>query len=149
VAYHFQNPDLQLFSTTVWSEVLAGPRALGCSEEEASRRAGRALSQLAIPDDFRGAHPLDLPFALRKRLALAATISAGTPWIILDEPSLAQDAGNTTAIRFLLTGLAQAGMGVIVISHSRLLTGNLCDHIVTLSDGHATAESVTGINGLG
>jgi energy-coupling factor transport system ATP-binding protein len=134
-AYHFQNPDFQLFSATVWDEVLAGPRALGCSENDAVRRARWALSQLAIPAELHSTHPLDLPFAMRKRLALAATISAGSPWTVLDEPSLGQDVSNTAAIRALLVGLAKAGTGVIVISHSRFLAQELPVTILEIEGG--------------
>jgi energy-coupling factor transporter ATP-binding protein EcfA2 len=137
VSYHFQNPDFQLFSTTVWGETLAGPKAIGCPEVEAANRSRHVLTQMAIPDDLLGKHPLDLPFTLRKRVAVAAAISSGAPWLVLDEPSLGQDSRNTSAIAALIQGLARAGTGVILISHSARLT-RAADRILMLNDGVCT-----------
>jgi energy-coupling factor transporter ATP-binding protein EcfA2 len=80
---------------------------------------------VAIPDKLDSTHPLDLPFAMRKRLALAVTLAAGSPWILLDEPSLAQDGQNTLAIRALSRRMADAGFGVIIISHSPSMARDL------------------------
>ena len=55
----------------------------------------------------------------QKRLALAAAIAPGCPWLILDEPSLSQDADNTLAMSALIRGLARAGTGVFLISSPR------------------------------
>jgi ABC-type cobalt transport system, ATPase component len=135
VSYHFQNPDFQLFSTTVWDEVLAGPRALGCPEVEATDRSRLALMQMAIPDNLHGEHPLDLPFTLRKRVAVAAAISSGAPWLVMDEPSLGQDAQNTSAMAALIRGIADAGTGVILISHSSRLTADVAETTLRLESG--------------
>jgi energy-coupling factor transport system ATP-binding protein len=134
-SYHFQNPDFQLFSTTVWNEVIAGPQATGCLAVDAVERCRRALALLAIPETLHHSHPLDLPFALRKRLAVAAAIASGVPWLILDEPTLGQDAHNTFAMATLIRALARAGTGVIVISHSNHLMGGIADMTLDLKDG--------------
>lgn len=117
VAYHFQNPDLQLFSTSVEDEIQAGPRALGLSSHECAD-LGAALMYSFGLSHIRKEHPLDLPFAIRKRVALAATIAMGRPWVILDEPTLGQDISSSEAIAKIITGLVAIGTGVIVISHS-------------------------------
>jgi energy-coupling factor transporter ATP-binding protein EcfA2 len=135
VSYHFQNADFQLFSATVWDEVMAGPLAMGCGETDAARRSRHVLDQMAIPPELHASHPLDLPFTLRKRLALAAAIAPGCPWLILDEPTLSQDAGNTLAMAALIRGLVRAGTGVFLISHSRRLTDALPGVALDLIDG--------------
>ena len=63
-------------------------------------------------------HPLDLPYVLIKRVALAATLAMGSGWIIIDEPTLGQDAIAASAIAQILCSLAAQGVGVIVITHS-------------------------------
>jgi energy-coupling factor transporter ATP-binding protein EcfA2 len=110
-------------------------------EAEAARRARHVLEQFAIPAKLHSSHPLDLPFALRKRVAVAAAIAAGAPWLILDEPSLGQDVDNTAAVSALIRGLACAGAGIILISHSRRLTDGLPDAALDLIDGQITMRS--------
>lgn len=92
VAYHFQNPDLQLFETTVRNELAAS----------APRRGAQGYWELAAEvfglQGVLDEHPLDLPFSVRKRVALAATVAMGRPWLVLDEPTLGQDPAASKAI---------------------------------------------------
>ncbi|MES2354502.1 MAG: ATP-binding cassette domain-containing protein [Pseudomonadota bacterium] len=116
-SYHFQNPDLQLFSTTVFEELQSGLawRPLAASKQE------ERVMQIAKMFGLTGLmneHPLDLPFVLRKRVALAATLVMGTPWMILDEPTLGQDDQSAATIAALIKEMAAHGTGVIIISHS-------------------------------
>lgn len=101
VTYHFQNPTFQLFSRTVAHELVR------CAD--AGTTAGRFGLDAAMAD-----HPLDLPFVLRKRLALAAAVDRPVPFLILDEPSLGQDMAACNAIKMLVRG-----RGGLTISHSQ------------------------------
>ncbi len=91
VAYHFQNPDVQLFSTTVEEEVRAGLQASGLNGIKCEQRVDAVLMAFGL-SHIRKEHPLDTPFVIRKRIALAATIAMGRPWLVLDEPTLGQDS---------------------------------------------------------
>lgn len=127
VAYHFQNPDLQLFNTTVSAELspLAGDETLAGSVAHAFGLNG-----------LLERHPLDLPYVLRKRVAMAAAIGMMRPWLILDEPTLGQDNENCLALIALLKGLAAAGAGVIVISHSTWFQAQLpAEHLLLEGGG--------------
>jgi energy-coupling factor transport system ATP-binding protein len=134
VGYHFQNPDLQLFSTTVEEEVVAGPRALGLRGEELLRRAEAALGAFGL-SRIRGQHPLDLPFVIRKRVALAATLAMGRPWTILDEPTLGQDDATSEAITRIIANVLSCGAGVIVITHSQWFRRRLPAKVLRLESG--------------
>ncbi|MCC8147205.1 MAG: ATP-binding cassette domain-containing protein, partial [Bacteroidales bacterium] len=84
VGYSFQNPDEQLFSSSVEKEVL---RPLKNETEEYSKRREKFIRMFGL-ENIRKAHPAELPFAMRKRIALAATLAMDRPWYILDEPTL-------------------------------------------------------------
>jgi energy-coupling factor transport system ATP-binding protein len=121
-AYHFQNPDHQLFRHTVAAELAAslnttpGGWSLGHVH---LLLAAFGLSSLAE------IHPFDLPYVLRKRVALAAACALVRPWLILDEPTLGQD--DETALRFaeMLRSYANRGRGILLISHSRVISKHL------------------------
>jgi energy-coupling factor transport system ATP-binding protein len=125
-AYHFQEPALQLFSTSVQKEVLSSALA-----DDAVTQMLHAFGLIGL----ESVHPLDLPFTLRKRLALAATFSMQRPWIILDEPTLGQDNNNLHAIVDIISKQADSGTGVIVISHSLRLMEILGGEVIKLNDG--------------
>ena len=46
----FQNPDDQLFSTTVWEDVAFGPLHMGLPEAEVRARVSRALELVGMAD---------------------------------------------------------------------------------------------------
>jgi energy-coupling factor transport system ATP-binding protein len=102
VAYHFQNPDLQLFGTRV------GDLFAGASELVETFGLQHLLHE----------HPQDLPFTLRKRVALAAAFARRRSWIVLDEPILGQDDENAACLSRMLDKVVENGGGVIVITHS-------------------------------
>jgi energy-coupling factor transport system ATP-binding protein len=138
VAYHAQNPDLQIFSTTVEDEVYAGPRAARYSNVECSRLAEAMMKTFGL-SRVREEHPLDLPFVVRKRVALAAVLAAATPWVVLDEPTLGQDESSSIAIAKITQTLLDAGTGVIVISHSAWFRNLVHGHPLLLQNGAVTS----------
>lgn len=117
--YHFQNPDVGLFTTSVADEVVVS--------SESRKTAHQWLDAVGL-EDLASTHPLDLPFSLRKRVALAATLATPAPWLVIDEPTLGQDDATASQIATLLTDAAENGRGIIVISHSRYLRSRLSGH---------------------
>jgi energy-coupling factor transport system ATP-binding protein len=117
IGYHFQNPDMQLFSLRVDEEIAAGPGAQGMPEERTRVRVSALLEAFGL-SRIRDIHPLEAPFVLRKRIALAATLAMSAPWIILDEPTLGQDDATVMAMKRIIDRLLENGYGVVVISHS-------------------------------
>ncbi|MBL9151852.1 MAG: ATP-binding cassette domain-containing protein [Verrucomicrobiales bacterium] len=107
---HFQNPDTQLFGTSVAGEIETLP-----PERRASALAYAGLRT------FMGTHPFDLPFVLRKRLALTLTLHANTPWLIFDEPTVGLDRAGQKAVCEALIKLKKAGFGILLISHNPAL----------------------------
>lgn len=134
VAYHFQNPDLQLFSTSVEEEIKAGLQAARVNKNEGVRRGDAVMSAFGL-SHLRKEHPLDLPFVIRKRVALAATIAMGCPWLILDEPTLGQDKSSSEAIAKIITDLLAVGTGIMIISHSLRFKQSLPAKLLLLEDG--------------
>ena len=135
VGYHFQNPDVQLFTSTVKQEILEGSGTL------THRRFDSIVHMFGL-EDVLDCHPLDLPFVGRKRVALAATIAMPAPWLILDEPTLGQDSETLMVLVALVRALVAAGRGVVVISHSRSLRSLLAADIIGLRNGDGVVGNV-------
>lgn len=121
VGYSFQNPDEQLFSTTIENEVL---RYLKNETNEYKVRREIFLEMFGL-QNIRKEHPAEMPFVIRKRIALAATLALDRSWYILDEPTLGQDNEFADFLLKLLFKLNDLGKGIIVISHSEWFTENL------------------------
>jgi len=131
VAYHFQDPDVQLFTTSVRSEIESSTR-------QWSRDPG-TVSTIARQFGLAGVlgrHPFEIDsYVLRKRLALAATIACSAPWLILDEPTLGQDDESAGVIARIIDLLASQGRGIMVISHSPDFIARLNPSYLTLRNG--------------
>ena len=121
VGYSFQNPDEQLFSSTVEKEVLIPIK--NESVEYAQRR--EIFLRMFGLQNVRKCHPAELPFVIRKRIALAATLAMDRAWYILDEPTLGQDDSFAGFLAELLDYLVKQGKGIIIISHSEFFINKL------------------------
>lgn len=118
VGYHFQNPDVQLFESTVLTELFVGAKAGPHTENSASQRVEYLMEVFGL-QRYSDVNPLSLPFVVRKRVAIAATLACGTPWIFLDEPTLGADATTAYAMAEVIHNLVDIGHGIIVVSHSQ------------------------------
>jgi energy-coupling factor transport system ATP-binding protein len=130
VGYSFQNPDEQLFSATVENEVLI---PIKNEPVEYTRKREIFLGMFGL-QNIRKCHPAELPFVMRKRIALAATLAMDRAWYILDEPTLGQDDFFVVFLVELLDYLIKQGKGIIIISHSESFVEKLNVKCLSLRD---------------
>jgi energy-coupling factor transport system ATP-binding protein len=116
VAFVFQNPDDQLFARTVREEVAFGARNLGASASQVKERVDAALAEVGLIDHSES-HPYDLPSSSRKFVTLAAALVMQTPILVLDEPTIGQDARGLDRMAAIIERHQRSGQTVIVISH--------------------------------
>ena len=134
----FQDPSRQLFSRTIIEEVAFGPRVLGASHRAAHERARDALAALDL-GGLERAHPGDLAPQTQRLVAIAAAMAAGTPVLILDEPTAGQDAEGRRRIAAAVEWQRTRGCAM-VITHDVGFARQACDHVVTLRNGRATSR---------
>jgi energy-coupling factor transporter ATP-binding protein EcfA2 len=132
--YHLQNPDVGLFEASVRAE-------LGFKSDSMSASAVTAVRDAFGLQDFAASNPLALPFPVRKRVSLAATIARLPPWIVLDEPTLGADAATVVALAQIIQSLSRKRHGVIVISHSRKLLEMLRGNELKIENGQVLAAN--------
>lgn len=116
VGYVFQNPDDQIFHSTVESEVRFGPKMMKLSQEEEDKRVEQALLMTGM-DRFKEENPYNLPLSTRKFVTIAAVIAMDTDILIFDEPTAGQDIEGNKRLSAILRTLHEQGKTVITISH--------------------------------
>jgi energy-coupling factor transport system ATP-binding protein len=134
VGYVFQNPDEQLFSRDVLTEVTFGPKNLGYSKEKIEILVKRALSLTELNDQTE-TNPYDLSPTWRKMVALASIIAMDTPIVIFDEPTTGQDGLNVARIANVIAELKKEGKTVITITHDIDFCAENFDRVIALSKG--------------
>jgi energy-coupling factor transporter ATP-binding protein EcfA2 len=122
----FQEPADQLFRSSVRGEV---------EFASASETAADAALATAGLGDRAGAHPYDLGYSQQKLLTIAAVVAMGTPIVVLDEPTLGQDAAGRERVADFLRQLRAAGRTVIVAGHDRALMAAELDRTLLMVAG--------------
>ena len=139
VGYVFQNPDEQLFSRDVGTEIRFGPRNLGYSKEKIDELVKRALALTELSDKTE-TNPYDLSPTWRKMVALASVIAMDTPIVIFDEPTTGQDALNVARIAHVIAELHNEGKTVITITHDIDFCAENFERVIALSNGQVLLD---------
>jgi energy-coupling factor transport system ATP-binding protein len=129
--YSFQNPDEQLFSISVSKEILKHKKN---ETKDYSERRDIFLKMFGL-ENIENLHPAELPFVMRKRVALAATLAYDRPWYIIDEPTIGQDNHFIDFLVKLFTYLISTRKGIIIISHSQAFIKKFEAKILYLENG--------------
>ncbi len=132
VGYVFQNPDDQIFHSTVESEVRYGPKTLKLDIEEENKRVEEAL-KLTGMDIYKEENPFNLPLSLRKFVTIAAVIAMGTDILIFDEPTAGQDLMGNKRLSNILKCLHEQGKTVITISHDMEFVAANFERIIVMA----------------
>lgn len=134
VGYVFQNPDTQLFSTTVEDEVKFGPRNLGFESERLDHWVDLSLELTGL-QDRRQVNPYDLSPSWRKMVAFASIIAMDTEIVILDEPTTGQDAVIINLIAKVIDTLSSQGKTLITITHDIDFAAQYFTRLVAMVNG--------------
>jgi energy-coupling factor transport system ATP-binding protein len=134
VGYVFQNPDEQLFTKTVETEVAFGPKNLSYSEEEVERLVNAALSLTELENE-RNTNPYDLSPTWRKMVSMASIIAMDTPIVIFDEPTTGQDAVSIRRIAHVIQTLKKQNKTVITITHDIDFCAENFQRVIALAEG--------------
>ena len=142
VGYVYQNPDHQIFSTTVKEEVAFGPRNLGLSAEEVDRAVQHALELVEMQAEA-DAYPLLLGRGQRQKVAVASVIAMGSPVLVVDEPTTGLDLRGSLGIMHLLRQWNEAGRTIIIITHDMNIVAEFAPRTVVMAQARILADGPT------
>ena len=130
----FQNPDGQMLTTTVESEVAFGAENLGFPGPELRRRVDGAINRFRL--SALRAQSIDrLSGGQKQMVAVASAVAMGVEALVMDEPFSNLDPSGMDLVAGEVAALAEDGTAVVVFEHrlERLLP--LADRLVVLSRG--------------
>uniref|UniRef100_B8HQD0 ABC transporter related n=1 Tax=Cyanothece sp. (strain PCC 7425 / ATCC 29141) TaxID=395961 RepID=B8HQD0_CYAP4 len=134
IGFLAQNPDNQIFNTTVEQEVGFALPFLGYSSEKVKQKTAETLKAMQLWEQ-RQAHPLSLPKGERARIVIAALLAMQPDIIILDEPTTGQDYQGACAILDVSRQLHQMGKTLIVITHHLYLMPEYAERVIVMGQG--------------
>lgn len=132
----FQDPDDQLFMTTVYDDVAFGPLNMGLSDDEVSALTHQALHDVGLAEvaSKSGQH---LSFGQKKRVALATVLSMSPGILVLDEPTSNLDPRAKARMVSLLEAL---DVTMLVATHDMDVAWTLCDRAIVVDSGTVVAD---------
>jgi energy-coupling factor transporter ATP-binding protein EcfA2 len=133
----FQDPDQQLFRSTVAEEVRFGPENVGVADADGA--VTDALRRVDL-EDLADVDTYELGRPTRKRVALASVLAMETDVLVLDEPTGGQDAAGVAVVGEVVEDLVSEGRLVVCATHDVDFVCNHADHVVALSGGSVVAE---------
>ncbi len=135
----FQDPDVQLFSPSVWDEVAFGPLQLGLSEKEVHARVDEALSLLNIKE-LRDRTPHRLSGGEKKRVAIASVLCLWPDVWLLDEPTAGLDPRSQSWLIDFILDQRQQGKTVVAATHDLDIVEAIADRVCVFGEDHRIAQ---------
>ena len=142
VGYVFQNPEDQLFESTVFDEVAFGPRNLGIGVEQVREEVYSSLALVGLLP-MQSEHPYNLTYGQRKTLCIASVVAMHPSIIILDEPNVGQDYLGLESLGHVLSELQKNGKTILIISHDIEFVAQHTQEVVLMDNGQITAKGIT------
>ncbi len=139
IGYVFQNPDDQIFKNQVLEEVMVGPLNIGMSREEAKEHARNALTMVDLLQEEKE-NPYDLDLSERKLVAIASVVAMNPDVLILDEPTIAQDARGRAIIGKLVQELSSQGKLIVAILHDMDFVAEYFQRVIVMAHGRILAD---------
>lgn len=140
----FQDPNDQLFGTTVAEDVAFGPRNMGLPPREVAQRVAEGLRVVGLSGlDERSIHALS--FGEKRRAALAGVLAMKPQVILLDEPTGGLDPQGVESLVELLRRLnREHRLTIVVATHDVDLVPYFAGRACVLCKGGVAAVGEVG-----
>jgi energy-coupling factor transport system ATP-binding protein len=129
-----QNPEHQIFESTVWEDVAFGPRNLKFTDKKIKESVENALMNTGI-SQLKNRIVDTLSGGQKQKLAIAGILAMNPECIVLDESLAMLDPVSANEIFNLILNLNKSlGVTIILITHS-INQAIMADKVVVMNDG--------------
>lgn len=133
----FQYPEYQLFEETIEKDIAFGPKNLGLSDDDISKRVKRAMNMVGLEyEKYKNKSPFEVSGGQKRRVAIAGVVAMEPKVLILDEPTAGLDPMGRDEILGKIKDLhKEYNMTIILVSHSMEDVAKLADRILVMHKG--------------
>jgi cobalt/nickel transport system ATP-binding protein len=134
----FQNPDVQLFSPTVFDEVAFGPLQLQWPKQKVRATVEEMLEVMKF-SHLRDRSPHHLSTGEKKHVTLASVLVLDPEVLLLDEPTAALDPKSSSQMIDFLIGLRGGVKTVVTSTHDLDIVEDIADECFVFQAGRVAA----------
>ncbi|MCC6013050.1 MAG: energy-coupling factor ABC transporter ATP-binding protein [Candidatus Verstraetearchaeota archaeon] len=135
----FQDPENELFCTSVEKEIAFGPENLGLPRDEIRKRVEEAMAMVGI-SHLRERSPYELSGGEQQKVAIAAILAMKPKILVLDEPTSNLDSLSAYSILNLLLNLKKEyEMTIILVEHRLEIVAKMVDRCAIMNEGRIIA----------
>ena len=142
VGFLFQNPDYQIFASTLEEEVGFSLKLRGEQKEVIDQKIEECLKFVGL-QDYKKMHPQRLSRGQRQLLALASILVSDPEFIIADEPTSGLDENQGYMIMDKLFDLSKHGKTILLITHDLTMAKDYSNRLVALHNHHIQLDIST------
>ncbi|NTV91213.1 MAG: ABC transporter ATP-binding protein [Clostridiales bacterium] len=132
----FQNPDDQLFMTTVYEDVAFGPRNYRMNEEEVKSRVMAALETVGMTH-LKDRPPYRLSGGEKRAAAIATVLSMQPDVLLMDEPTSDLDPKARRRVIEMLKAFSHTR---IITTHDLDMVLDVCQRVIIIREGRIAAD---------
>ncbi|MBE6561053.1 MAG: energy-coupling factor transporter ATPase [Ruminococcaceae bacterium] len=138
----FQQPEFQLFETTVEKDVAFSLKHSGLERKAVCARVRHALELMGFDyDTVQSESPLALSGGEKRRIAIAGVLAAEPRVLIFDEPIAGLDPRRREEFLALTDRLHREGVTILIVSHNADALAEHAGRILVLDSGKLIADA--------
>ncbi len=131
----FQEPDNQIFSSSVYDEIAFGPRNLKIPENEVDIIVKESAKETDVTDFFE--KPVHfLSYGQKKRVSISSILAMKPKVIIFDEPSTCLDTVQKDNLYSIYNKLKNKGITIVISTHDMDFAYKIADNAILLNNGN-------------
>ena len=142
VGFLFQNPDYQIFASSLEEEVGFSLKLRGERNEVIEQKIDECLNFVGLLD-YKKLHPQRLSRGQRQLLALASILVSDPEFIIADEPTSGLDENQGYMIMDKLYDLSKQGKTILLITHDLTMAESYSNRIVAMHNHRIQLDILT------
>lgn len=134
VGFLFQNPDHQIFNSTVEREIAFGLKNLKMDKQQIRQRTLEAAAAVGLEETL-AENPIFLSKGQRQRVAFASLLAMRPEIMVLDEPTTGQDYQEGIQIMEMVKDLNRQGHTILFVTHDMELVARYAQRVIVLNQG--------------
>lgn len=138
----FQSFELYPHMTVLQNITLAPRKALKQPQAHANARAFKLLETVGLRQ-FADRYPASLSGGQQQRVAIARALAMDPVAMLFDEPTSALDPEMIKEVLDVMTGLAEAGMTMMVVTHEMGFARRVAHRILFMDAGRIVEDTPT------